>query len=89
MRYKKKQDNLQLNMCADDDMFVDSMYCNKYPLSNHSFKYNLCSYFYFADLWCAVHGQIAKVSESAYDVSFSFYYAYADRVHCMHLSILI
>ena len=85
MRYKKKQDNLQLNMCADDDMFVDSMYCNKYPLSNHSFKYNLCSYFYFADLWCAVHGQIAKVSESAYDVSFSFYYAYADRVHCMHI----
>ena len=45
MRYKK-QDNLQLNMCADDDMFVDSMYCNKYPLSNHSFKYNLCSYLF-------------------------------------------
>ena len=86
---QKKQDNLQLNMCAADDMFVDSMYCNKYPLSNHSFKYNLCSYFYFADLWCAVHGQIAKVSESAYMCLFpslcTLFANAEQRVHCMHI----
>ena len=58
-------------MCADNDMFVDSiaidydiLYLTTIILLNIA-----CDPIYFADIWCAVHGQIAKVSECAYDVS--------------------
>ena len=63
-------------MCADEVEFVcldsividDILYLTTIILLNIA-----CAPIHFADIWCAVHGQIAKASKCAYDVSLPLY----------------